>query len=212
MSRRSLLRIAVIISVVGLCAAGVFAFRGTGRWLVGQDPLRPSDVVVVLSGGMPWRAEEAGKIYRAGYAKEVWVSRGNGAADSLSKMGIRYVGEEDYDRGVLVYEGVPATAIRNLQKPIVDTEQEIEETTLEMRQSGKTSAIIVTSPYHTRRVRTLWRDLAGKNFTAVVRAAPGDPFDADHWWRSTGDAYAVARELLGLLNAWAGLPVRPRAK
>jgi hypothetical protein len=40
-----------------------------------------------------------------------------------------------------------------------------------------------------------------------VRAAPTDPFAPGHWWRSTGDALDVVRETLGLLNAWAGLPL-----
>jgi len=41
-----------------------------------------------------------------------------------------------------------------------------------------------------------------------VRAASEDPFDPRHWWRSTGDALDVVREVLGLMNAWAGLPLR----
>jgi uncharacterized SAM-binding protein YcdF (DUF218 family) len=212
MPRRSSLRIALLIAVLGLCAVAVFAFRGLGRWLVCADALRSADVVIVLSGGMPWRAEEAGKIYREGYVKEVWVSRGGSLAPSLARMGIHYIGEEEYDREILAYEGVPADAIRDFQNPIVDTEQEITETVRAMRESGKKSAIIVTSPYHTRRVRTLWRELAGKDLELIVRPAPNDPFDADHWWRNTFDANAVARELMGLLNAWAGLPIRPRTK
>jgi uncharacterized SAM-binding protein YcdF (DUF218 family) len=210
MSRSKPFLITLVVVVLGLCLAGVFAFRGLGRWLVREDALRPADVVVVLSGGMPWRAEEAGKIFKAGYAREAWVSRPENSAESLSTMGIHYVGEEDYDREILLHEEVPASAIRTFQEPIVDTQQEVEETAREMRQEGKTSAIIVTSPYHTRRVRALWRRLAGKNLTAIVRGAPEDPFDANHWWRNTRDAYAVVREMMGLLNVWAGLPVRPR--
>jgi hypothetical protein len=41
----------------------------------------------------------------------------------------------------------------------------------------------------------------------LVRAATEDSFDAAHWWRSTKDALDVVREYLGLLNAWAGLPL-----
>ncbi len=43
----------------------------------------------------------------------------------------------------------------------------------------------------------------------MVHAAHDDPFDADHWWRNTRDVFAVVRETLGLVNAWAGLPVPP---
>ena len=43
----------------------------------------------------------------------------------------------------------------------------------------------------------------------TVHAAHDDPFDADHWWRNTRDVFSVVRETLGLVNAWAGLPVPP---
>jgi hypothetical protein len=61
-------------------------------------------------------------------------------------------------------------------------------------------------------VKALWKKLAGENLVAIVRGAPDDPFDADHWWRDTHDALSVVREVLGLLNVWSGLPVRPHAR
>jgi hypothetical protein len=45
----------------------------------------------------------------------------------------------------------------------------------------------------------------------MVHAAYEDPVDPYHWWRNTHDALAVLRETLGLINAWAGLSVRPHA-
>jgi hypothetical protein len=58
-------------------------------------------------------------------------------------------------------------------------------------------------------VRLLWRKLASGNGFAIVRAASGDAFDPRHWWRTTSDALDVVREVLGILNVWAGLPLRP---
>ena len=195
-----------------LLAAAWGALRGAGRWLVRDDPLSRSDVIVVLSGSMPFRAEEAAKILRMGYAPEVWVSRPESPASELEELGIHFAGEEEYNREVLIREGVPKEAVHILPDAIVDTEQEVPEVVREMQRTGKTRVIIVTSPEHTRRVRTLWTKLVRDNTKAIVRAAPEDPFDADHWWRNTRDAFAVAREMLGLVNAWAGLPVRPHSK
>jgi len=62
---------------------------------------------------------------------------------------------------------------------------------------------------HTRRTRALWKRLAGGDGAAIVRGVSSDPFDAAHWWRNTRDALDVVREVLGLLNAWAGLPLQP---
>ncbi|MGH9707977.1 MAG: YdcF family protein [Candidatus Acidiferrales bacterium] len=198
-----------ILVILALMAAWVLGFRGAGRWLVRQDALAPADAIFVLSGGLPYRAEEAAKIFRAGYAKEIWLSRPYAPVEELTRLGVSFTGEEEYSREVLIRQGVPDSAIHILPDTIVDTEQEIEEASREMRRGGKSSVIIVTSPQHTRRVRALWRLLVGKQERAIVRAATEDPFDAGYWWRNTRDALSVVREYLGLLNAWAGLPVRP---
>jgi uncharacterized SAM-binding protein YcdF (DUF218 family) len=184
-------------------------FRGAGRWLSHEDPLASADIILVLGGGMPHRAKEAGKVFGMGYAHEVWVTRPESPSSELEELGIRFVGEEEYTREILVHEGVPEASVHILPDPVVDTEQEVEEVAREMRRTRKTKVIIVTSPEHTRRVKALWKKLAGDNPNALVHAAREDPFDADHWWRNTRDALSVVRETLGLLNVWAGLPVRP---
>jgi uncharacterized SAM-binding protein YcdF (DUF218 family) len=211
MARKHSLRSVVLAIVLLICVAVVFAFRGAGRWLVREDALGPADAIVVLSGGLPARADEAARMYLQGYAHEVWVSRPASPAEELEAMGIHYLGEEDFNREVLIHEGVPEADIRIFPQPIVNTEQEIEEITGQMRSEGKTSVMIVTSRQHTRRVRALWRKLARSDLRLIVRAAPQGPFDADHWWRNTRDTFSVVREILGLLNAWTGLPVQPHS-
>lgn len=201
-----------------LALAGVLGFRSAGRWLVREDPVAHATAIVVLSGSLPFRAEAAASLYREGYAPEVWLTRPETPAEELSRLNIPFQGEEQYDREVLMHLGVPANAIRILPREIVDTEQEIEEVSAALRGrldgqpgSRESRVIIVTSPQHTRRVRALWRRLALANEGAVVRAAWQDPFDCDHWWRNTRDAYAVVREFLGLANTWTGLSVRPHS-
>ncbi|MGC2332885.1 MAG: YdcF family protein [Candidatus Acidiferrales bacterium] len=204
------LRVIVLLLVsLALVVGAIVAFRATGRWLVRPDPLAPADVIVVLSGSMPARAEEAARIFQMGYAHKVWITRPVSPVDELARMGIPYAGEEDYSREVLIHEGVPAQAIRILPEPIVDTQQEVEEISREARAEGDRSVMIVTSPQHTRRVKALWRRLVGPNPALIVRGAPEDGFDAHHWWHDTRDAFSVVRELMGLLNVWTGLRVHP---
>ncbi|HXN71639.1 MAG TPA: YdcF family protein [Candidatus Acidoferrales bacterium] len=204
-------RLISFVIFLALFAAAIVGFRGMGRWLVREDPLTHADALVVLSGGMPYRAEAAAHYFESGYASEVWVTRPEGPFEQLNELGIHYVGEEDYSRQILIHLHVPETDIRVLPGTIIDTEQEVEEIARELRRTGKTSVIIVTSPQHTRRVKALWNEVAGEPLNAVVRAAPEYPFDADHWWRNTRDALSVVREILGLMNVWAGLPIRPHA-
>src|SRR5262249_38115669 len=138
---------------------------------------------------------------------EVWLTRSEEPAESLRAMGISFVGEDSYNLRVLVHEGVPAEAIRILSKPIVNTADEMLAIVEELKPGN--AVIIVTSKAHTRRVRILWRRQSAARGRAIVRAAADDPFDAQHWWRNTTDALDVVREVLGVLNAWAGLVLHP---
>src|SRR5271156_7138798 len=207
--RRRRVGIGFLAILALLVVIGVVVFRNAGHWLVREDPLGKADVVVVLSGGLPFCAEGAAGLFEYGKAPAVWVSKPAGPQEELAALGIRFVGEEEYNREILVQEGVPDSAIQIFPDAIANTQEEVEEIARDMRRDGMHTAIIVTSPQHTRRVKALWRKLEGDDPRVIVRAAPDDPFDADHWWRNTQDVLAVVRESLGVLNVWSGLPVRP---
>jgi len=204
-------RIALAFVLLALIVCGVIAFRGVGRWLVREDSPAHADAIVVLSGGLPSRAEGAAKYFALGYADEVWITKPEGPADELKTLEISYSGEEEYSRQVLIRMHVPENDVFILPGLINNTQQEVKEIVRELRKEIKSSVIIVTSPQHTRRVKALWKKLADKDLTATVTAAPDDTFDAEHWWRNTRDAFSVVREILGLMNVWAGLPVHPHS-
>ena len=192
--------------------AAAWAIRGVGRWLVVQDALEPAQAIVVLSGRMPVRAREAAEIYREGFAAQVWITRPASPEEELRQMGIGFVGEEFYNQRVLIQLGVPTDAIRVLDKPVINTEQEVLEISDALRQEGGSKVIVVTTKPHTRRVKAIWKRLVGNSPRLMVRYASQDGYDGVHWWRRTSDALDVVRELLGLANAWAGFPVQPEKR
>jgi uncharacterized SAM-binding protein YcdF (DUF218 family) len=208
-SRRRML----FAACAGILFLLVVIFFGVGRWLVVEDPLVKSQAIVILSGAMPVRAIEAAKIYHQGYASEIWLTHSAEPGESLEEMNIPFSGEDHYNRLVLIHEGVPPEAIHILEPPIVNTADEIRVTAAALSRGNalgiNETVIFVTTKAHTRRVHLLWSRLAPSQGQAIVRAATGDPFDARHWWRTTSDALDVLREVLGLLNAWAGLPLHP---
>jgi uncharacterized SAM-binding protein YcdF (DUF218 family) len=207
--RRHIRSVVLLTLPLVLVVSVVIIFLGVGRWLVVEDPLEKAQAIVVLSGRIPMRAKEAGRLYNAGYAPQIWLTRGNEPAASLQEMHIAYIGEDFFNTRVLMHEGVPSNAIRVLEPLIDNTADEIRVVGDELSREKGGAVIIVTTKAHTRRVRTLWKDLSGGRGRAIVRAAPSDPFAPEHWWRTTGDSLDVVREVLGLLNAWAGLPLRP---
>jgi uncharacterized SAM-binding protein YcdF (DUF218 family) len=199
----------VLLCLLLAGAAGAVAAWRAGSWLVREDPLEKARAIVVLSGKMPLRAEEAAELYRAAWAPEVWITHAPGPGTELKTMGIGYAGEEFYTARVLLRLGVSADAIRRLDPEAANTAQETDVIARQLRESGGGSVILVTTKAHTRRVRALWEKRAGPGLRAIVRAAQKDPFDAKHWWRNSRDALDVVREVLGLANLHAGLPLGP---
>ncbi len=196
------------IGILLLTLAVIYGFSRAGLWLVREDPLQQSQAIVVLSGGLPDRALAAARIYRDGFATEVWLTRPLQPGASMEDLNLPYAGEEQYNRMVLVGQGVRPGDIRLLTPRILNTADELRAVAEALDQQPGARAIVVTSRAHTRRVRALWRKLSpGAPGRLLVRASTEDPFDAAHWWRTTNDALTVVREYLGLLNAWAGLPL-----
>jgi uncharacterized SAM-binding protein YcdF (DUF218 family) len=209
-SRRRSRTLGIVAAVVcGGLLLSIVLFLGVGRWLVVEDPLVKARAIAVLSGGMPLRAREAAKLYREGYAPEIWLTHSSEPGETLGEMGISFAGEDYYSTRVLIHEGVPPQAIHVLETPIVNTSDEIKVIGSALDGEKDRTVIIVTTKAHTRRVRLLWQKLASGNGAAIVRAASGDAFDPRHWWRTTSDALDVVREVLGILNVWAGLPLHP---
>ena len=198
------------LSILFVLAIAVFwIFLRLGTWLVVQDPLAPAEVIVVLSGHMPYRAMEAARLYGKKAAPQVWVTQPVSPAEQLAKMRIPFVGEDFYSQRVLMALNVPALAIRILPDPAANTAQEIEEIGRMAREANIRTVVIVTSAPHTRRVRAIWKRLVGDSPRLIVRHPIDDSFNAQRWWRNTQDALDVVREWLGLANAWAGFPAKP---
>jgi uncharacterized SAM-binding protein YcdF (DUF218 family) len=199
----------LLLLVCGMILFGAVAFLEVGKWLVVEDSLTQSRAIAVLSGSMPLRAMEAAKLYRRGYAPEIWLTHSAEPGATLEAMGIPFAREDSYNARILIHEGVPQGAIRILEPPIVNTADEIKVIASALSSEKDHTVIIVTTKAHTRRTRLLWRRLASGRGRAIVRAASADPFEPEKWWRTSGDALDVVREVLGLMNAWAGLPLRP---
>jgi uncharacterized SAM-binding protein YcdF (DUF218 family) len=196
---------------VAIIVLGVVVFLRVGNWLVVQDPLEQSGVIVVLSGQMPERAREAAGIFQQKFAPEVWITRSDDdPTEELRQLGIAYVGEAFYDEKILMQLGVPPESIRVMDQASSNTKDEINKIGALARSEGLHRVIVVTSKAHTRRVRLIWRKLLGRDPALIVRYASSDPYDGSHWWRHTQDSLDVLRETMGLLNAWAGFPLQHR--
>ena len=106
--------------------------------------------------------------------------------------------------------GVPADAIRILMDPSANTEQEVDEIARDCRRdNAHPGHHRHLEASHASRAPDLESSRVGADPQAIVRYVSDDPFDPAHWWRSTGDALDVVREVLGIANVLAGFPLHP---
>jgi uncharacterized SAM-binding protein YcdF (DUF218 family) len=205
-----LLRIFAVLGALALFAlsAGLALMLSVGHWLVKEDSLQKANAIAVLSGNFPARALEAASLYRSGYAGEIWLTHPGPQSDALTQMGIRYPSEADFNYQVLRRQGVPAKAIHILDAPIINTSDELEIIGSALQQKNNASVIVVTNKAHTRRVHELWNRFDSASGKLIVHGLANDDFDPSAWWTRTADTHQVIHELLGMINVWAGLPMK----
>ena len=200
--------------IVLLVAFGHSAFlRGIATVLVTEDRLEPAAAIVVLAGHLPFREMEAARLYHGGWAPRlVLVKVAEGEEQRMVRsLGISLTDGSEVSREVLLKLGVPSSAILIPGERVKGGTLEELNVVARALKSGRAPVILVTSKLHTRRARLTWHYVMGGQSVGIVRAAPLDPFDPNHWWQQRGFALAVVREYLGLLNYWFGFPVPVRA-
>ena len=77
-----------------------------------------------------------------------------------------------------------------------------------LKSRGGHRVIIVTNKAHTRRVHLLWSKYYSGRGEAMVHAVSDDSFRPGRWWMYSGSINQVMHEVMGIVNAWAGLPVQ----
>ncbi|HEY3839605.1 MAG TPA: ElyC/SanA/YdcF family protein [Bryobacteraceae bacterium] len=202
----------LILVALGL---GLAALHNLGQWLEVDETLQHAAAIVVFGGGVPFRAMEAAGLYRDGWAREVWLTHTspNDNDRAMDSLGIPFVREYEYSRQVLEKLGVPPSAIRMVPDAVDNTEAEVRAVIHYEQACGvQGPVILVSSKYHSRRIRVIWNAVVKDRRVAVVRYAAMEKFNAGRWWSTTTDATATCREGFGILNAWAGFPISPRER
>ena len=197
----------VVGGVVALAVLVVVTFRGLGPWLVVNEPLVRSDVIFVTDGQTPQRELEGAALFLEGWAPRVAVTL---PRDLMSAETRALAGEPPPQENavrVLRHRGVPGTAIVRLDRSVENTEQELQADFDYARAHGFGRVIIVSSPYHTRRIRVIWRSRFEGEVPAVVRATRYEPVDPSRWWRSRRPLEAVVHEVFGIANFFLGNPI-----
>jgi len=182
-----------------LLAFGLGGLFFAGQWLRAADSPAKVDAMIVLAGA-PERAMYAADLFRQGYAPTVYVSRPSRERGhrKLEQFGIVLPTEEFVNRTILKQGGVADQYIQVFSLGSVNTLDEAR--TLRTALPQTTQAImIVTSPYHVRRVKMVFGEVFHDSGIDVrVVASPYESFP-DRWWTERDAAQQTILEVLKIV-------------
>jgi uncharacterized SAM-binding protein YcdF (DUF218 family) len=165
-----------------------------GRFLDVSEPPCRADVVYVLGGDLHGRPAVAAALYKAGLARQVLVPV---LDSSVPDTGADMPTEHEIVRRVLCKRGVPEEAIRFLPGPVHNTVEEAAALRTYLEANPGRTVMIVTTDFHTRRARMLFRR-SNPDASLHFIAAPAGPFDATNWWQSGGSCATYLIEFVKL--------------
>jgi uncharacterized SAM-binding protein YcdF (DUF218 family) len=187
-----LLFFAVFCVVVYLVRHPLMRFAAES-WIV-EDPIEHADAIVVLSDDNFYadRATRAAELFREGKAPLI-VASGRRLRPAA---GIAELIEHD-----LIERGVPKAKIVRFSHDADSTKEEAEALAPLFAEHKWRSVMVVTSNYHTRRARYIFRRVFPESVDVRVASARDGDFDPERWWEKRKSVKELTREFGGMVVA-----------
>jgi uncharacterized SAM-binding protein YcdF (DUF218 family)/glycosyltransferase involved in cell wall biosynthesis len=201
--RRTRTRIAQV--VLGLAAFYLLIFNTNLLWwsaspLVLSASPATADAIVVFAGGVgesgkagggaQERIAQAVNLYKGGYAPVLILSSGY----------VYSFQEADVMRALAIDQGVPASAIL-LERRAANTYQNVRFVDDILRDHRWRRVLLVSSPYHMRRARLVWRKVA-PDVSVIPSPPPQSQFYEHTRGASLEQLRGIAQEYLAILAYW----------
>jgi uncharacterized SAM-binding protein YcdF (DUF218 family) len=187
-----LLFLVVLCAAVYLARRPILRFAGQS-WIV-DETLEHADAIIVLSDDNFYadRVTRAAELMRDGKASLVVAS---------GRRLRPYAGIAELMQHDLIERGVAKDKILVFPHDADSTRDEAEALANFVTEKKWTTVLLVTSNYHTRRARYVFRKIFPGNVQlAVVSARDGD-FDPQQWWEKRKSLKYFTREFLGMIVA-----------
>ena len=154
-----------------------------GKFLVVSDPLAKVDALVVLDGDYPEheRLLHAVQLWQQGYAPRIILS---------AKLA-DWQTYEDYPawRHAMKLNMLPADALFVVGHNADSTKEEAHKLLPFMQEHGIKQIIVVTSNYHTRRAKKVFKEVwADSDVQFSITAADSPKFHPAEWWKRRTDS------------------------
>lgn len=167
-----------------------------GQFLIVQDDVRAVDAIVVIGGDQkPLRIQRTVELYKQGFAPLVIISAGTPVLE-----GIEVLPEAEVMRRQAIAFGLPEDVLliesksRSTQENAYFTKQILEDQSIG-------TILLVTSAYHSRRARRIFKDIMGSE--VIIKMQPTKPVHSPLLWVFYPKEAAVIRyEYRNWLRYW----------
>lgn len=184
----------VISIIVALLIVAIITHKlwleAIARFLIVEDELSKADVIVVLGGGGKERINHAAGLYKSGYSKRIIMT---GKEQRIPGFTGTWA---DFAKQEALLLGIPEEAII-LEEMATDTDENAEYAMEIIADRAFESAIVVSSPYHMRRSRMIFRKIfEDQAVTLKFSSVPVEDsnFQVKGWWKRRNDLRRVVWE------------------
>jgi len=170
--------------------------RAVGEWWVVDEELEKAQAILVLGGdSLPGdRVRHAARLYRQGLAPKVLMSGPPLRAD---------FSEGELMQKDALAAGIPAADLLVVRHQATSTLEEALALRPALAEHNFTKLIIVTSNFHTRRARRIFRTVYKEQGIELrVSAAPDARFDPARWWQDRIARATLTLEMLKTVYTW----------
>ena len=188
----ALLFLVLLCAVVYVARHPIMRFTAES-WIV-NEPAAHADAILVLGDDNFYgdRATEAAQLFRQGVAPLVVAS----GRKLRPGAGMSELIEHD-----LIERGVPKENVLRFPHDADNTREEAVALRRLAKEKEWKSVVVVTSNYHTRRVRYIFQKVFPSGVEVSVASARDGDFDPEHWWERRKSVKEFLGELVGMVAA-----------
>jgi uncharacterized SAM-binding protein YcdF (DUF218 family) len=201
--KHALRKLFTAVAILFLLVILAFAFRsqiltGIADYLIINDKLQPADLIFLLNSEYETRPFRAAELYQQRFAPVILMARSENTP--VVDLGL-VPNDTDISVGVLEKLGVPSENIIILSVPggVTSTLDEAAALRQYIGNHPVHAIILVTSSFHTRRARWIFRKtLAGLPVTLQMAPVPYTGFDQTNWWKNESGIIKLNNEYVKL--------------
>lgn len=178
----------LLLIVIGALKYEAFLEELEAFLILDEDPKKVS-VIIVLSGAQGERVEYAVELFKQGYSNKIIVSGGKCSWNSTSA---------EIMKEHAVHLGVPKDDVF-IEKQAKTTYENAEYSLDIMATKGFKSAIVVTSPTHTRRTSIIFNSFSkDRDADFAICAVPHKKISSKKWWQDEIGIQKIVNEYMKL--------------